>query len=167
MKKATFAGIAVVAFLLTFICFVSTAEADAVSFDLSGSLPSAAALGTMNFAFASAGRADGVLTLDNSVRGFDFWTSTSGANASFEGDTVLSPFRMGILDFWPRVPGWTSVDPQNDRTFHFGFFRRWSWSHGADPTPSPSPTPEPPALLLLGTGLLAIGIQMRRRSPVS
>ncbi|MFZ3245625.1 MAG: PEP-CTERM sorting domain-containing protein [Candidatus Acidiferrales bacterium] len=168
MKKVTFAAIALVAFLFTFLCVAPPANADAVSVDLSGTLSSAAALGTMNFAVTSAGRTAETLTLDN-VRPIDssFLGFSFGANGSFAGDTAPSPFRMGMLDFWSSVSEWSSLGSHNDRTFHFGFLRRWSWTHGADPTLSPSPTPEPPALLLLGTGLLVIGIQMRRRSPVS
>jgi hypothetical protein len=168
MRKSTFAAIALVAFLLTFICVVPPANADAVSCDLSRALPSAAALGSMNFAFPSAGRTAGALTLDNAVRDLDsnIRSFAFGANGSFAGDTAPFPFRIGIFDFWPRVQAWTSLGSQNDRTPRYGFFWRWRWTHVADPTPSPSPTPEPSTLLLLGTGLLGIGITLRRRSRV-
>ncbi len=167
MKKATFAGIALVAFLFTFICLASPANADAVSFDLSGTLPSSATLGGMNFAVTSAGRTAGALTLENAERALDSSVSNFafGANGSFAGDTVSSPSRMGVLDFWGGISVWTSSGSLNDRTAHFGFFRRWTLA--ADPPLSPSPTPEPSTLLLLGTGLMCVGISLRRRSFVS
>ncbi len=161
MKKATFAGIALVAFLFTFICFVSPANADPVSFDLSGTFPSASALGSMNFAFTSTGRTAGILTSDN-ARGFAF-----GSNGSFVGDADVSPFRMYVFDSWPGISDWTFHGGQDGRGLHFGFLWRWGWIHDRDPFPSPSPTPEPSTLLLLGTGLVCVGVGLRRRSLAS
>lgn len=87
----------------------------------------------------------------------------TNARGSIAGNPAHNPFLMGTVDFDLTVPGLTSVSQLSNISVSFGTSTGSTLSVGT----STATTPEPSSLLLLGTGLLALGFTVRRRSVVS
>lgn len=86
----------------------------------------------------------------------------TNANGSIAGNPAHNPFLMGTVDFDLNIPGLTSVSQISNISVSFGTSPGSTLSVG-----SSAAMPEPSSLLLLGTGLLALGFTLRRRSIAS
>lgn len=87
----------------------------------------------------------------------------TNANGSIAGNPAHNPFLTGTVDFNFAVPGLTSVSQISGILVSFGTTPGSTLSV----TSTSASTPEPSSLFLLGTGLLALGIGIRRRQLVS
>jgi hypothetical protein len=79
----------------------------------------------------------------------------SNANGSVAGNGPHNPFLAGPVTFDLNIPGVTTDSTITNVTFSFGTV--------ADSSATLTAVPEPSALLLMGSGLLALGGLMRRR----
>jgi hypothetical protein len=91
----------------------------------------------------------------------DILGTYSNANASIAGNGPHNPFLGGPVTFNLSVPGATADSTITSATFSFGTTA--GNNVAGNDSPSPSPVPEPSALLLMGSGLLALGGRMRGR----
>ena len=87
----------------------------------------------------------------------------TNANGSIAGNPAHNPFLTGVVNFDLSVPGLTSVSQLSGIVVSFGTSVGSTLAVGG----TTAPTPEPSSLLLLGTGLLALGVGLRRRSLAS
>ena len=82
----------------------------------------------------------------------------TNANGSINGNGPHNPFLDGTVTFTLSVSGLTSVNQLSNVIVSFGTTAGDDLSVG-----TPTPTPEPSSLILLGTGLLGLGAELRRR----
>lgn len=100
------------------------------------------------------------LLIGGSSSGFAYWS----ANDFMAVNSAHTPSRTAFVDFWFGATGSAASGFLSGRFIrHLGFFR--NRLRGPDPTLVP--TPEPATLVLLGSGLLLVGLALRRRPLLS
>ena len=95
---------------------------------------------------------------DNLIIGPGPYTNANGSIAEHGPTRPHNPFLDGTVTFTLSVSGLTSVNQLSNVIVSFGTTPGDDLSVG-----TPTPTPEPSSLILLGTGLLGLGAELRRR----